>query len=174
MAKYCAACGHELATRMEGGRLRPACPQCGHIVYSNPAPVGVVVATHDDKLLLVHRRNPPLASFWAPAAGYIEVDESLEEGCVREAKEETGLDVAIGKLMGVYSQANMGVFLIAYSARVTGGEVTPAMDEVHAVRYFRRDELPYQAAPVDGRPLDLWFHGIVNELFDSFKQNRVG
>lgn len=167
--KFCAQCGTELTTRGESGRERPACPKCGYIVYRNPTPVGLVVATRDDRLLLVHRRHAPLAGYWAPPAGYIEIDESLEEGAARETKEETGLDVVVDKLLKVYSRANIGIFLIAFAARVVGGEITAAEDEVDAMRFFARDELPRQPAPANGAPLDLWFYQVVEDVFREFR-----
>ncbi len=166
--KFCAQCGNELTTKIDGGRERPACPRCGYIVYRNPVPVGLVLATRDDKLLLVHRVNPPLAGYWAPPAGYIEIDESLEEGAAREAKEETGLVVAVDQLLKVYSRANMGVLLIAFAARIVGGTLAAEEAEVDAVRFFARSELPRQPAPVNGAPLDVWFYEIVSELLEEF------
>jgi len=145
------------------------CPRCGFIVYRNPVPVALVLATREDKLLLVHRLNPPLAHYWAPSAGYVEIDESLEEGARREVKEETGFDVVIDKLLNVYSRANMGVMLVTCAARVVGGHLAPQAEEVAAARFFARDELPDQPPPVDGKPLDYWFYEMVKEVFEDFK-----
>lgn len=156
----------------ESGRDRPVCPHCGYVVYRNPAPVGLVVATRDDRLLLVHRTNPPLAGYWAPPAGHVEIDESVEEGTVRETKEETGLDVTVEKLLGLYSRANMGVTLALFAGRVVGGEVAAEEEEVDGVQFFARDELPRQPAPPNGTSLDLWFHEIVEEVFKGFRESR--
>ncbi|MDE3090449.1 MAG: NUDIX hydrolase [Chloroflexota bacterium] len=158
--------------RFESGRERPVCPKCGYVVYRNPAPVGLVVATWDDKLLLVHRVNPPLAGYWAPPAGHIEIDESVEEGTVRETKEETGLDVTADRLLQLYSRANMGVTIAVFAGRVVGGEITAEEKEVDAVRFFGRHELPVQPAPANGTAVDLWFHGIVEAIFKEFSEDR--
>ncbi len=171
--KYCAQCGGELVTRMEAGRERPVCPACGYIVYRNPVPVGLVMATQGEELLLVHRRNAPLADYWAPPAGYIELDESLEQGSAREAKEETGLDVAVGRLIKAYSRANAGVILLAYEARVIGGTMSAAEDEVHAVKFFGRNDLPKQSHSRSGNVLDDWFYEVIQELFGLFTEMRV-
>jgi NADH pyrophosphatase NudC (nudix superfamily) len=168
--KFCPRCGTELILRFESGRERPVCPQCGYVVYRNPAPVGLIVATRDDKLLLVHRTNAPLAGYWAPPAGYIEIDESVEEGIARETKEETGLDVTVDKLLGLYSRANVGVTIAVFAGRVVGGEIAAEEGEVSAARFFARDELPVQAAPATGTALDLWFHEIVETVFKEFRE----
>mgnify|MGYP001602899748 CR=1 FL=1 len=168
--KYCAQCGVELILGIESGRERPMCPRCGFIVYRNPVPVALVLATREDKLLLVHRLNPPLADYWTPSTGYVEIDESLEEGARREVKEETGCDVVIDKLLNVYSRANMGVMLVTFAARVVGGDLAPQAQEVAAARFFARDELPDQPPPVGGKPLDYWFYEAVKEIFEDFKR----
>ncbi len=167
--KFCAQCGTELTVRFESGRERQVCPRCGYVVYRNPAPVGLVAATRDGKLLLVHRANAPLAGYWAPPAGHIEIDESVEEGTARETKEETGLDVTVAQLLGLYSRANVGVTIAVFAGRVVGGEIAAEEKEVHEVRFFARDELPRQPAPVDGTPVDLWFYEIVEAIFKKFR-----
>ena len=170
--KFCAQCGTELSIGIESGRERPMCPRCGYIVYRNPVPVALVLATRDDRLLLVHRRNAPLAGYWAPSAGYVEIDESLEEGAVREVKEETGFDVVIDGMPRVYSRANVGVMLVTFAARVVGGELAPQAQEVDEVRFFSRDELPHPPPPADGKPLDLWFYEIVEGIFQDFRRGH--
>lgn len=55
------------------------------------------------KLVLVKRKNPPYQGYFALPGGFVEVGETVESAVVREAKEETGLDIEIIKLLGVYS-----------------------------------------------------------------------
>ncbi|MBU4075417.1 MAG: NUDIX hydrolase [Euryarchaeota archaeon] len=56
------------------------------------------------KLILIRRKNPPFQGHFALPGGFVEVGETVETAAVREAKEETGLDVEIIKLLGVYSE----------------------------------------------------------------------
>lgn len=172
-AKYCAQCGTPLTTKWESGRERPACPACGYIVYRNPVPVALVLVRQDDQLLLLLRKHPPLANYWAPPAGYIEFDESLEEGAAREVKEETGLDVQIDRLSRVYSRAQAGVFMISFEAHVTGGELVVAEDEVLEARWFSRDELPRQAPPADGTLLDNLFVQVLEDVYESVRSSHA-
>jgi len=80
------------------------CPQCGTLVvkYSNPLPTADVVI-YDEKLgiVLVRRGTEPFGL--ALPGGFIEEGESAEHAAVREMKEETGLDVELLGLLGVYS-----------------------------------------------------------------------
>lgn len=57
----------------------------------------------EGKIVLIRRRNPPFKDSFALPGGFVEVGETVEEAVVREAKEETGLDIEIIKLLGVYS-----------------------------------------------------------------------
>lgn len=57
----------------------------------------------EGKLVLIRRRNPPFKDSFALPGGFVDVGETVEAAVVREAKEETGLDIEIIKLTGVYS-----------------------------------------------------------------------
>ena len=82
--------------------MSTACPNCGHPVYKNPAPtVDIIISQQPGEVLLIRRANPPLG--WAVPGGFVEVNESTEQAAVREAREETGLQVTLQGLLGVYS-----------------------------------------------------------------------
>ncbi|MCZ7380347.1 MAG: NUDIX hydrolase [Candidatus Methanoperedens sp.] len=57
----------------------------------------------EEKLVLIKRKNPPFKDCFALPGGFVEVGETVEAAVIREAKEETGLDIEIIKLTGVYS-----------------------------------------------------------------------
>jgi 8-oxo-dGTP diphosphatase len=58
---------------------------------------------YEGKLVLIRRKNPPFENHFALPGGFVEVGETVEEAAIREAKEETGLDIKLLKLLGVYS-----------------------------------------------------------------------
>jgi 8-oxo-dGTP diphosphatase len=58
---------------------------------------------YQGKLVLIRRKNPPFENSFALPGGFVEVGETVEEAAIREAKEETGLDIKLLKLLGVYS-----------------------------------------------------------------------
>ena len=138
---YCARCGHALVVEEVHGRPRPRCPGCGHIVFLDPKVAAVVLIAIDGKLVLVRRAEEPALGEWSFPAGYVDRAEAVEDAAVREVREETGLDVEITRLLGVYSRAGDPVVLAAYAAEVVGG-VLQAGDDVSDVALFDPDALP--------------------------------
>lgn len=81
-----------------------SCPHCGGsvVLYRNPVPtVDIIIVFENQGVVLVQRRNPPPG--WALPGGFVDYGESVEQAAIREAKEETGLDVELVSLLGVYS-----------------------------------------------------------------------
>lgn len=80
------------------------CPHCGEpiVYYRNPVPtVDILVHIPGSGVVLIQRKNEPLG--WALPGGFVDYGESVEAAAIREAKEETGLDVELTGLLGVYS-----------------------------------------------------------------------
>lgn len=169
--KYCLQCGAPLITGLVAGRERPHCPACGFILFRNPSPVGMAVVERDGRLLLIRRANPPLQGYWAPPAGYVEVDESVETATLRETREETAMEIVIDGLQGVYSQAHTGVVIIAYDGRVGEGEPRAGEDAAE-VRFFAPEEIPIQPPPLDGTTLDCWFYEVIKTVISTWHELR--
>lgn len=102
------------------------------------APVGVVlVVVYNAGGQIVMTRQPHWpAEFWGLVAGYVEDGETAERAAIREVKEETGLDVEVQQFLGTLIDPRIpGRLMIAFSARVTGGELRPG-DDVSEARFF--------------------------------------
>ena len=63
--------------------------------------VDLIIEMEGDRIVLIRRRNPPHG--WALPGGFLEYGESLEAAAVREAKEETGLDIELIQQLHTYS-----------------------------------------------------------------------
>lgn len=141
---YCPICGHALGTREEAGRLRQVCENCGYIHYVNPVPAVGLLIEMDGGIVLIQRNHPPHQGRWALPSGYVEADESAEEGAIREAEEETGLKVEIIELAGVNSFPEgppLSGIMIFYRARPVGGQLQ-AGDDASDVKVFPLDQIP--------------------------------
>jgi ADP-ribose pyrophosphatase YjhB (NUDIX family) len=80
------------------------CPKCQDKIelYQNPLPtVDIIIEIESRGIVLIKRKNPPYG--WALPGGFVDYGESLEEAAIREAKEETDLDVKLNKQLHTYS-----------------------------------------------------------------------
>jgi ADP-ribose pyrophosphatase YjhB (NUDIX family)/N-acetylglutamate synthase-like GNAT family acetyltransferase len=141
--RYCPKCATELVLRWTGDRERPVCPGCGFVFYFNPVVGAGALVETEGRVVLVRRGVEPKAGYWSLPSGYVEADELAEAAAVRETQEETGLEIEIEDLLGVYSfgrEPQTGV-LILYSAHTVGGKLQ-AGDDAQEVGTFAPHEIP--------------------------------
>ena len=133
-----------METRPFMDKPRRVCPSCGFVHFTDPK-VGVgVFVVHEGKILLVRRTMRPEIGKWSVPAGFLDAGENPEETAVREALEETNLQVAIEELVGVYQnppgQGGASIFIM-YKARLLGGQIQ-AGDDADAAAFFAPENLP--------------------------------
>lgn len=110
--------------------------------------VGAIII-EDERVLLVKRAHPPIQGEWSIPGGVLEVGELVREAAIREAREETGLIVEPGELLGVFDRVlrnpeqrvQYHYVLIDFLCKPVGGELCAATDAAE-VRWFTREELP--------------------------------
>jgi 8-oxo-dGTP diphosphatase len=99
---------------------------------------GVIFA--EGQVLLVKRSIKPYRGYWCLPGGRVEFGETVEEAVHREAKEETGLDVEIERMTGIYSDPKRDPrghsISIAYLLKALGGELKRDEREASDVRFF--------------------------------------
>ncbi len=127
------------------------CPHCGEEVtaYRNPIPTAdVLIHVPGRGVALIERANPPHG--WALPGGFIDYGESAEDAAVREAKEETGLDVRLIGLLGVYSKPGRDprhhTLTVVYIAEALEPEKLKAGDDAAMAAFWPLGELPAQIA----------------------------
>jgi 8-oxo-dGTP diphosphatase len=125
--------------------------------YPDSPLVGVgAVIIEDGRVLLVKRGHPPLAGEWSIPGGVLELGETLREGAVREAREETCLTVVPAELLGVYDRvlrddAGRTIYhfvLIDFLCRPVGGKAQAA-DDADEVRWFTPADAAELGLPED-------------------------
>jgi ADP-ribose pyrophosphatase YjhB (NUDIX family) len=125
------------------------CPKCHHEIqiYRNPVPtVDIIIEIESKGIVLIKRRNPPPG--WAIPGGFVDYGESLEEAAVREAKEETNLDVKLVRQLHTYSDPKRDPrhhsISTVYVAKAKG---TPqARDDALEIGVFTPSKLPHEMA----------------------------
>jgi 8-oxo-dGTP diphosphatase len=160
--RFCPACGGGLESRSlkASDPERLVCAACGFVFYMDPkVAVGTIIRTDDDRLVLVRRAIEPGYGLWVFPGGYVDRGERVHEAAVREAREESGLDVRIESLVNVYSYGGMAPIIIVYSASIIGGDLCTD-EECLEARLFTKDEIPWNA---------LAFRSTQEGLQDYFK-----
>jgi 8-oxo-dGTP diphosphatase len=143
------------------------CPRCGAAVreYLNPAPtVDVVIYEASLGIVLVERGGEPFG--FALPGGFVNEGESAEAAAVREALEETSLDVELTGLLGVYSHPDRDPRRHTMSTVFTGRTKDPsrlrAGDDARGAAFY----------PLDAQPAKIVFDH--SEIIDDFRKVLAG
>lgn len=135
------------------------CPNCGEVVetYRNPFPTVDIIIEMGGGIVLIMRKNPPFG--WAIPGGFVDYGESLEAAAVREAKEETSLDVKLISQLGAYSDPGRDprkhTISVVFLAK--GDGQPKAADDARDIAIFDRGTLPEQLAFDHKRILEDYF-----------------
>lgn len=155
-AWFCQRCGGETEEREIDGRLRPVCQACGFVLYFDPK-LAVAVVIERDGAILLGRRGPNSREpgRWSFPAGFVDRGETVEDAAIREVREETGLVIEIGPLLGLYSRRGETVVLAVYTAASASG--TPvAGDDLDRLEWFDPSQPPDLAFPHDREIVNSW------------------
>src|SRR5687768_10806013 len=99
--RFCPVCGGPLESRLlkDGDPARLVCARCGFVFYLDPKlAVGTIITEQQGRVVLVRRAIEPGYGKWVFPGGYVDRGEEVRAAAVREAREETGLDVALDGL----------------------------------------------------------------------------
>src|SRR3990170_1479312 len=143
--RYCPECGAGLESRLlrPGDPARLVCSACAFVFYLDPkVAVGTIIRVADSRLVLVRRAIEPGYGLWVFPGGYVDRGEEITVAAIREAREESGLDVRLDGLINIYSYPQRPLIIIVYAATAIGGELC-ADDECLEARMFARDAIPW-------------------------------
>jgi len=158
--RYCPRCATGLELRASAGPdpARLACPACGFVHYDNPAPTVQAWIERDGAFLALRRDQEPFRGEWNMPGGFVEAGEGGPEAIVREVREETGLEIEAGAVIGIYASsygtgaAAQPIFDVAYRGEITGGELVVS-DESQEAGWFPLAEFPRPAFAGERRAL---------------------
>jgi ADP-ribose pyrophosphatase YjhB (NUDIX family) len=179
LPRFCHQCGGPLRKRLVESEDRPrlVCDQCGFIHYVNPKIVVGAIPERAGRVLLMRRGIEPRYGAWTFPGGFMEIDETAEEAAIREAEEEVGLSLKLGRLLGVYSRpaarrepasggrtgpthprrapqagaaTGEGPGILAVVFRAQAGRTPPKVgDECLEVAWFRAEDIPWDELAFD-------------------------
>ncbi len=124
------------------------CPSCGAKImgYKNPVPTVDMIIEVGTEIVLIERKNFPYG--WALPGGFVDYGESVETAAIREAKEETLLDIELIGLLGVYSAPDRDPrchTITTVFVAVSSGS-PKANDDAKDIGLFRRQTMPNKMA----------------------------
>ena len=170
---FCPVCSSaEIVKKIpeDDNREREVCNSCGEIFYSNPNIVtGVLAYTDNDELILCKRSIEPRHGYWTLPAGFLENQESIEEGALRETEEEAKLRVSDVKLFTILSVPHIDQIYTFFTGKVVHYDFGPT-PESSEVNLFKYDDIPWKdlAFPTVSKTIKLFLeHGddkIINEV----------
>lgn len=143
--RFCPPCGGPLESRLlkDGDLPRLVCCTCGYVFYLDPKlAVGTVIVDDAGRIVLVKRAIEPGYGKWVFPGGYVDRGEEVERAAVREALEETGLDVRLGRLINIYSYTGRTPVIVVYAATILRG-VLACDDEGLEAQFFEPADIPW-------------------------------
>ena len=125
-----------------GDPERLVCESCGFVLYLGPKLVAGAIVELDGGIVLIQRDIEPGYGKWTFPGGFVERGERAEAAAEREVLEESGLEIEVGEIVGLYTYDGQIPAIAVFAAEVTGGEPTP-LDETMDIRSFPTEGLPW-------------------------------
>lgn len=128
------------------------------------------IILYDNKttLVLIRRKKPPFLGELALPGGFVEIGETVENACIREAKEETNIDIKIVKLVGVFSDPDRdprghNISIAFLCEPLTDIEEAKAMDDAADIEFVPLSEVSSQKLAFDHIEI-IKYSGILNKF----------
>jgi ADP-ribose pyrophosphatase YjhB (NUDIX family) len=159
--KHCIRCGSETESKLNQRK----CKLCNYRNFVNPSPATGAIILKDHQVMLVKRATEPEKDKLDLPGGFLELDETFEQGIRRELKEELGVEVLELKYFNsfvdtyMFDGVNDHIIAVNFIVTLKEGEIVPADDIVEA-KYYDLENLPYD---------EIAFKSIITSL-DLVKQ----
>jgi ADP-ribose pyrophosphatase YjhB (NUDIX family) len=148
----------------EQGFSREKCAHCGWVHYHNSRPTTAAIISQADKILLSRRAVAPQQGKWDVPGGFLEETENPVAGLEREIKEELGVEIEVGQLIGAFAPTlyrfqgqdyyNLDLF---YEAKIVKGKPQPMPGtDVAELSWFSPNNLPEIAFSSVKKAIEVW------------------
>ncbi len=164
--KFCTACGSptELKIPPDDDHVRFVCTHCGLVHYSNPKMVVGCIPELNGQILLCKRNIEPQKGKWTLPAGYLENGESVQDGALRETREETMAEAQIIDPYRLFNIVFVDQIYFMFRANLTSDKFGPTNESID-VRLFNEKDIPWD---------DIAFEVIKQTLEHYFKDRKKG
>jgi len=160
---FCNACGGRLVSKLprDDDRERHVCSECGTVHYQNPKIVTGCLPVWKDSVLLCKRAIEPRRGFWTVPAGFMELDETVQQGAIRETWEEARARVDLLAPYALFNLPHVNQVYLIFRARLISPDFRPG-PESQDVKLFGERSIPWD---------DLAF-GTVRQTLQFYFQDR--
>jgi ADP-ribose pyrophosphatase YjhB (NUDIX family) len=142
--KYCTHCGQKLVRQIPADEsvVRAVCSACDAVHYENPKIITACIVNWQGQVLLCRRAIEPRVGSWTLPAGYMELNETMEQAALREAREETGANIRLDALYSVFDIEHINQVYITYRGTMTSADIVVG-SECLEVRLFDPEDIPW-------------------------------
>ncbi len=141
---FCSQCGSETSRKIPKYDDHPrfVCQTCDHIHYQNPNLVVGTLPTWEDRLLLCRRAIEPGYGLWTLPGGFMENDETVEQGAMRETFEECHADVELIAPYTIYSIPHINQVHMMFRANMRNSQFSGGKESLE-VKLFHHSTIPW-------------------------------
>ena len=157
--KFCPQCKNKL-TKKDG---YPHCIKCNQTIFLVSHPAVGILPIKNGKVLLTKRAIEPFKGLYDTIGGFLKDGGSPLKGAHRETKEETGLDIKVIDLLGIYNDKygkdGDNLLGIVYIVKIIKGKIKP-QDDVASLHWFPIEDTPQMAFKSENktmRDLQKWW-----------------
>ena len=166
--KFCSECGHSVSLKIPelDTKQRFVCEPCGIIHYQNPRIITGCLPVYKGKVLLCRRAIEPRKGFWTLPAGFMENNETVLEGALRETWEEAEAKVVDAHLYRLFDLPAISQVYVFFRGTVSDGAFGVGVESTET-QLFDEDSIPWDelAFPVVGETLRDYFNDRISESY---------
>jgi len=141
---FCSNCGADVRLKTPEGDDRPrfVCTACGVVHYENPKLVVGCIPEQNGRILLCKRNIEPQKDKWTLPAGYLENDETLKQGALRETMEEANAQVEIIAPYRLFDLSFISQIYLMFRAKLLTVDFSPTA-ESSQIQFFTEPQIPW-------------------------------